>query len=157
MILKYVIFVANLKVPQFMPVLVPDHVPHSMIRLDEPALIFSAGFAKLSGYNWEISKSPSVSLSLGPSRYDRDLLLNASGGRSVTAFLCADYLSQTALTRVQRHLIRLAEISIGANKPTNLTAAALAKLAETDAAKQIRADELAQFEKLIALRRTKTQ
>lgn len=144
MLFKYVIFIVNHSHPQFMPVLAPDHVPHSMIKLDEPALIYSAGFAKQSGcYDWEVSKATSGSLSLGPSRHDSALLRSFG----VMAFLCDNYLGKADTFRVQRKLLKLAKLSAEANKPINLTEAALAGLALNQAAIDAKAAELTAAER----------
>ena len=69
--MKYVIFQRG---DVILPVIFPDHVTHSEVKVGAPARPVAAGFCYLNEKGLEISPAPSESLGLGPSPRDGELV-----------------------------------------------------------------------------------
>jgi hypothetical protein len=81
--MKYVVF--KHKSGIFMPVIIPQHVTHSMVKIEDAEPV-SAGFFRMDGKNAIVSGT-SESLKLGPSLDDEQLLRDTLNNSGMYAFL----------------------------------------------------------------------
>ena len=73
----------------FMPVIFPDHITHSTIKIDEDHTeVYSAGFLSINPFGTStVLAEPSESLKIGPSPLDEDILNRALMNLGTAYFL----------------------------------------------------------------------
>jgi hypothetical protein len=81
--MKYVIF--KHKTGIFMPIIIPQHITHSMVKIEDCEPV-SAGFFRIDNET-VIPYGDSTSLKLGPSADDAELIQNVLNNSGMYAFI----------------------------------------------------------------------